>query len=475
VLRGMTADLASQTVEAGRAVVGHTEFDKTLDGLSASLDTVRSAMVAAKDSTDEQTKSADKSSDAAKRNAASQAELNARMIDQNKVNAAVIKSSNELAGIWDNYFKMVAAHSGTTRDAQIADIEATFNKQIESLDALDPLYAAKYDAYRKTADQSLKAIESDWDSVRDNSIEGLQQQADKALATYELMITSGLHFRREVLDGALQKYHELSDKARGWGDDVKAATNVAADGIKILDAAWVTDADIAAATINKTTVMVRTLSGELISLAEAQKRQQQGGSSDVTKENLQASVNAFLTGNSQGAGTTNKQQIYDPSDLAARGYSFAEITRYAFDAAYRNALPPAQGPRIPGFQDGGAGDFGDGTLAVLHGKEHIITDPELKAMFDSLNEEQASLWRAAGGKVDDAQLAITRQMDVIQAQYAGNIYLPSSGGGPRAGGEGGSPTYINITSHDAEHTAQLVEDRIMRQGKKVRKFGSAVR
>jgi hypothetical protein len=76
---------------------------------------------------------------------------------------------------------------------------------VQALDALDPLYNAKYAAYRATADEALKGIRSDWDNVKDHSIEALQQQADQALRTYNDMIESGQHFTREVLDAQLQK------------------------------------------------------------------------------------------------------------------------------------------------------------------------------------------------------------------------------------------------------------------------------
>lgn len=365
-LQGMTVDLASQTAEAGKAVFGHTAFDETLDKLSSGLSGVRDAMAKAKDSTVEETGAQNDAADAAKKNAAAQAELNARMIDQGKVSAALIKSSTELSVIWSDYYKLVAESSGTSRDAQIADIEATFDKQVAALDALDPLYQAKYTAYRATADASLKAISVDWDSVRDNSIEGLQQMADKALATYNAMMYSGLTFTRETLQGQLDKYHELSDKARGYGDDVKAAAAVAVSGVQELDHAWVTDADIAAAMINKTTVMIKTLSGELISLAEAEKRQQTGGSSDTTSANFAEQLKSYLTNGGWNPTMQGVQQYHDPYDLAKKGYSFAEIIKYAFQAAYQTgALPPAVGPRIPGFAMGGTVMVGENGPEVV--------------------------------------------------------------------------------------------------------------
>lgn len=419
VLRGMTADLAAQTVEAGKAVVEHTAFDNTLDSLSNGLSSVRTAMSAAKDATVQQTKASSDSADAAKKNAASQAELNAKMIDQQKIAEAVIKSSKELSDIWTAYYQLVAKNSGTSRTAQIADIEATFQKQVGALEALDPLFDAKYKAYRATADEQLKGIASDWDSVKDSSIEGMQETADKALATWERMQDSGLHFKREVMDAQLQKWRDLQAAANGWGDTAKKAIEDTAATVRLLDHAWVTDADVAAATINKTTVMVKTLSGELISLAEAQQRQRQGGSSEITSANLQEALKGYIT----NGGLYGVQQYSDPYALARQGYSFAEIIRYAFNAGYQSgALPPPQGPRIPGFEKGGT---------VMVGE----SGPE-----------------------------------VVRLPLGSTVY--PTGTQP---GSAGGVTFLNTFNLNGadERSARIVTQQIMKQLKSIRQFGSA--
>ena len=222
-LRAMTADLAAQTVEAGKAVFGHTEFDKTLDGLSAGLTSVTNAMASATDTTTQNSEATNIAAANAKKLAATSKDLNAAMLDQTKIQAELVKSSTELAGIWDDYYKQIVKNSGTTRDAQIADIEATFNKQVQSLSALDPLYKEKYAAYEATAKASLDAISMDWDSVKDKSLEALQEQADKMRNTYEAMQTSGLHFTREVLDEQRKKMEDAALAARGLGKDYEAA------------------------------------------------------------------------------------------------------------------------------------------------------------------------------------------------------------------------------------------------------------
>jgi len=355
-LRGMRADLALQTEEAAASVLGHTKFGEALDVLSQNMNDVRTAMMAAKNATGEQTEASGASAEAAAANAAAQADLTSKMIDQTKVAAAMTKSSKELSTIWDDYFKAVARSSGTSRDQQIADIEATFNSQVASLDHLDPLFNEKYKALRATANANLTAISVDWDSVRDRSIEALQETADKAHETYEAMIDSGLHFTREVLDEQLKKWKDAQAAANGWGTDAKKAVADVTKEVKILDSAWADNAAAAAASINGTTIMVRTLHGDLISLQEAMKLKQTGGSFDVTSANFGQALTDYLTKGGFTSGSENRQ-FRDPMGLAKKGYSFSEVIKYAFDPKQQGTLPPPQGPRIPGFIQGGTVDI----------------------------------------------------------------------------------------------------------------------
>jgi hypothetical protein len=352
-LKAMTDDLADQTKEAAKGIFGATSFSKTLDALDESLTSVQHAMSSA---TDEQKKNSDAMNIAAK-NAKMLSDTEKQLsIDHEKVATALQKSSTELAAIWNDYYKLVAKYSGTSRDQQIADIEATASAAIDKLDASDKLYQAKYDAIRAIADETTKHIGDDWDSVKDKSIDSLNEQAAAALETYNHMMTSGLTFRREVLDAQLEKYHQLRDQARGWGDDQKKAVTEAADAVKLLDHAWVTDADIAAATLNKTTIMVRTLSGELISLAEQEKRQRAGGSFDVTSQNFEKSLQDIITtGGWNPSGIGSNIDIQQAYKWAKQGYSFSEIIQIfnLMKAGAGGPIPPPQGPRIPGFREGG--------------------------------------------------------------------------------------------------------------------------
>lgn len=339
-LRAMTVDLAAQTAEAAKGVVGHTEFDKTLDGLSQTLTDVETAMGAAQKATASASATQGDAKKSADDLAAANGKLSQSMVDQEKVTKALEKSTKELAAEWSDYYAEVAKNSGTSLDQQKADIEAWFQAQVKALDTLDPKFTEKYELYRKIANEKLSGITSDWNSVRDQSIEGMQQQADKALQTYEDMLASSDHFSREALDKQLQKYKDLQEQVRNYGHETTTAVASQTASVRILDSAW----EAIAEGIDDANVKVRLLGGEVVSVAEAIKRLDAGGSQDVTSFNFADEIKLF-----QGPGS---QTYRDPYTLAKEGYSFAEIVRFAFNPG-SGPIPPPQGPRIPGFAEGG--------------------------------------------------------------------------------------------------------------------------
>lgn len=110
--------------------------------------------------------------------------------------------------------------------------------------------------------------------------------------------------------------------------------------------------------------VVRTLSGEYITLAEQKARASQGGSYNVNVGNIGEAARSFGL------------DITAVTELAKKGYSFQQIVEMlrsgSLSLSQIRNLPTGPGPRIPGFREGGVGDFGEGTLAMLHGKEAIV-------------------------------------------------------------------------------------------------------
>lgn len=349
-LRAMTVDLAVQTAEASKGVIGHSAFDKTLDELGGTLFVVKDAMVAASKAADGHNTAADAAAKSTKNLAASQDDANRSMIDWTKISDVMKKSLKELTGIQSDYAKEVAKTVGTSGDQQRAEIKATFDAQVGALDKLDPLFQQKYDLYAKIAHESLSQIGSDWSSLRDQSIEGMQETADYAWDDYERMLTGSLHFTRDALDVQLAKWRELQDEANGYGAAAVAAQNSAKDAAQ------------------RHTDELEKQKQRLIELHNAQ--QLTGGSQNVTALNLEQTLDQFVTRTDFATWGLTLQHAFsgrygDAKLLAKLGYSFQEITSIlnqftSWDLANPEVvknIPGAAGPRIPGFAEGGLVDI----------------------------------------------------------------------------------------------------------------------
>ncbi len=114
----------------------------------------------------------------------------------------------------------------------------------------------------------------------------------------------------------------------------------------------------------------------LIAQAEAQDAASQaardaGGSTEVNRGNLP-----------QEAAYWGIPEVVAET-AAEKGFSFSEILQAWQSGTISQWVP--HGPRIPGFKEGGYGDFGDGTLAMLHGKEIITPIDKVPTGGDTFN------------------------------------------------------------------------------------------
>lgn len=331
-MNGMTLDLAKQTAEALKGVVGHSEFDATLDKLGGTLFTVRDAMVAASDAETDNVTVTDIAAENTKKLMAVQKQLadqaKQSMIDQAEVAKAEAKSLTETSALWSDYYAMRVKNTGSTEDYARSQIEATFQKEVAKLKDLEAIapesYKKQYGALRQIADETLKGIETDWDSVKDKSIEALQQAARKAKTTYDEMVFSSQHFTRAALEEQLQKVKETAFAASHMGQSFVSAEDAA-------------------------TLATKKHNDEL----EKQKKIQDALDA--------AAANRAMGGSMQYDLTTAEGRAQVPPDIAAflkAGWSFkqAAILAYAqkmhFDASRDPALTP-KGPRVPGFAEGG--------------------------------------------------------------------------------------------------------------------------
>jgi hypothetical protein len=279
-----------------------------------------------------------------------------------------VKSAQEVRKVWLDVFTAQAkAHGDNIKDfialetdrynITIEKLRQTGKATAEMLNAEKALYLTTIDAEIKKREEQIPTSKAFY-----------EREVNEAKAKLDLMLTHSSDFIDQDIRLAEHDYTAKRQLLEHWAQDAsdkldatekKTADSSAKQGqsldqlgghfgrlsgeidntgqhIKILDGNWVTDSDIAAASLNKTTLMVRTLSGELVSLAEAQRRQQMGGSVDVNAGNLHQELGQL--------GFAGFEQ--DADKLAAQGYSLEQILWI-----FKNPGQPKPSPQngVPGF------------------------------------------------------------------------------------------------------------------------------
>jgi hypothetical protein len=137
---------------------------------------------------------------------------------------------------------------------------------------------------------------------------------------------------------------------------------------------------------------------------------------DVNAQNLQQTLNGMHPGNDPNKGNFGGR-YQQAVELAKKGFSFQEIMNF-FNGAILPDVPI--GPRIPGFRDGGVGDFGAGTIVELHGKEAIVP---LDGHSGGVGGAIYNTFHVNGTAHD-----VARQIgDVLMNQLKARRYLPTAG------------------------------------------------
>lgn len=235
---------------------------------------------------------------------------------------------------WSDYWALQVEMSGSATAKTISNIEkwkaaqikSHVDAKIDTQDFYDWLAATEIAMYDK---EEKSRLESDVHS-KSHFIK-LKEDAEEA---YDYALNHADQFTSGYISDLAKTKDAAADAARNWRDNMGTVLDQISD-------------------------KVHTLSGEWITLDEAMKRHDAGGSSDVTSQNFDKSVQQFhLDG----------RRAYE---MAKMGYSFEEIAKYLQNGG-TGQIPPPAGPRIPGFEQGGVGDFGSGTLAMLHGHEAIV-------------------------------------------------------------------------------------------------------
>lgn len=350
-IRAMAADMGKQTEEAGRAVLGYSEFETTLDKVGGTLFNVRDAVMAADASQKENNATVDIAAANAKKLADMQAELTKEHGNRAKIEASLWKieekSLTETTVLWNEYFALRVQHGGSALSAQKAQIEEWFNNEVAKLDAADRNWKNHYDALKAVADEKLNGISADWDFMSHNSLKAMREQLEVAQNTYNEMARSADGFTREQLEAQRQKIIALQDAARGYGADFVAAE------------------EAAAAALQKTNQK----------LAEQKKAAEDaraanlalGGTSEVNAANFKMMGEGYFT---QFGISKNQVQM-----LLEKGFSYANAFAILQSGMDWKQWKGERGPRVPGFADG-VRDFEGGPAWVGERGPEIVNLPK---------------------------------------------------------------------------------------------------
>jgi hypothetical protein len=227
-------------------------------------------------------------------------------------------------------------------------------------------------AAKETLAIQIAALEGLTAAQYKQSREGLQLVADAAQAALDKMRASHYTFSQDVLQQQKNTVQAANDAARGLGDTTKEmfdkmkanmeSTRAAGEPLSNLFIIWLTGT---ATNAEKASLgfdhMGHAIAKTGDAAAEAKKQvdaliaanRALGGSNDITSKNFAEMIAGTVTGNNaSGITTLGSGFVGRASELAKKGYSFAEIIKILTGSPGATLEAPL-GPKIPGFIGGG--------------------------------------------------------------------------------------------------------------------------
>ncbi len=243
-------------------------------------------------------------------------------------------------------------------DLSVRNLQLTGKATAEMLDAELAKFQATVEAETKKREEAITTSKAYY-----------QAQVDDAQAKLDLMLSNASDFTAQDIRLATQDFNEKSRLLGHWAadaneklsqqtDTTKKEVGAQKEAIVDLASSW----DMVSGNIDKTTEHVKTLSGEIMTLKQYEAQQLMGGSTAydlTTKEGI--------------------EQYRKLNPAASIQWSDDQIMAYAkkggtlqglIQTGVINPYSGMGGP--PSFAEGGSGDFGSGTLAMLHGKEMVV-------------------------------------------------------------------------------------------------------
>ena len=253
--------------------------------------------------------------------------------DEEKSLKAELKAIDDLEKEWNSYYKDKDLLGATDSEKIRIKADADYAKIVEKLQDAGVAQVEYYNQAWALRELDIKKEEESRILKDTKSKAHLDQELREAKDKYDFMRMHSDQYHAADIENQKKSVEHLKSMRDHWYDVGHA--------------------------IDKNIEKVRTLSGEILTLKEYEARQLAGGTFDVTSQNFEQTARGL------------NLDIRRATELAHKGYSLQEIVQILNSKA-TGPVPPPQGPKIPGFIEGGVGDFKAGTLAMLHGREAIV-------------------------------------------------------------------------------------------------------